>query len=858
MRPIRDTRSVRWPEWPTTGVGMVVGLAALAVLVALDVALGKQASALVGTYVAAPFITAILAGPGATVFVGAVAVAAAVISPGSNASLGDAEQVVGISVIAVGTALAALGSWLGMRMRDRSDRLRLLDAVGGVADGSLPLAETLERVVEVIVPAFADLCMVDATHDGRVNRIAVRSRGRDDATEIEDYVRRRSPTIPPWLLRGDRAWRHIPRWVPRVRDEELRRMAHSTDDLEVLRGLKVKSIIWAPIVARDRSLGVLTLVSAWSGRRYSRNDLRFARILASRIGLALDNAGLFSDLESVERRMDTVMSILDEAVVIHGADGELLFANPAAARTLGFATAEEAVATPTAQIRDRYVVRDESGGLVEPEWFVGRRALGGEEADSRILRATDRVTGEERWTRTKARAIAGPDGRILYSVTAIEDVTDVKRAELSQRLLAQFGQLISASDDYLDMLAQIPRLLVGEFADWCSVNVHRDGGLVEQVAVSHNDPEQLSRARQMRERYPVRIDDPAGIGAVMRTGEARLFADADEFIREVAADDSHEEEMRSSSPRSVIIAPMPASGGPAGALAFVNRDGSRVFDSDDLELAVELANRAGIAIEGARLADERARVAEALQRELLPPSLPTMAGWEVATMYEPAGVVNEVGGDFYEVFPIQGGWAVVLGDVSGRGAAAASLTAEARHTIRTAGTLAGDPRAGLRMLDRNLRGRDDAALCSVVVAAIPDGGPELAEAQIYLAGHPHPVLMRDGSAEEVGAPGPLLGVVEDPDWRPVTVAMRPGDQLVLYTDGVIEARRAGGERFGSQRLRDRLAGCESPESAVGRVRAALQAFRGASGQDDAAVVAIRYAGSGAPTPHEDSEALAAP
>jgi GAF domain-containing protein len=770
--------------------------------------------------------------------------------------VGDAEQIASIAVIVIGTALAALGSWIGIRRRGRSDRLALLDAVGGVADGSLPLAETLDRVVEVIVPAFGDLCMVDATHDGRVNRIAVRSRGRDDSPEIEDYIRERSPTIPDWLRRGDRTWRYIPRWVPKVRDEELRRMAHSPEDLEFLRGLKLKSIIWAPIVARDRGLGVLTVVGAWSGRRYSRDDLRFAQILASRIGLALDNAGLFSDLESVERRMDTVMSILDEAVVIHGDDGELLFVNPAAARTLGFASAEEAVSTPTARIRDRYVIRDEAGREVGGESFAGRGALRGGIAEPQILRATDRVTGEERWTRTKARAINGPDGRILYSVTAIEDVTDVKRAELAQRLLARLGKHVSESDDYPEMLADIPELLVGEFADWCSVNVVRDDGLVEQVAASHADPELLARANEMRERYPVRIDDPAGIGAVIRTGAAQLFADADELMRAVAVDEQHLEQMRGSGPRSIIIAPMPAPGGPVGALAFVNREGSRVFDDDDLVLAVELAQRAGIAMAGARLADERARVAVALQRELLPPSLPTMTGWEVATMYEPAGLVNEVGGDFYEVFPVEGGWAVVLGDVSGRGAAAASLTAEARHTIRTAGTMAGDPRAGLRMLDRNLRDRDDVALCSVAIAVVPDAGTDAIEAQIILAGHPHPLVMRPGSIEEVGSPGPLLGVVEDPDWQAATVPLRPGDQLVLYTDGVIEARRSGGERFGTERLRARLVGCESPEAAVGRVRYALQEFRGGAGQDDAAVVAIRYAGLTRSGIAPDVEALA--
>ena len=107
--------------------------------------------------------------------------------------------------------------------------------------------------------------------------------------------------------------------------------------------------------------------------------MRFAQILASRIGLALDNAGLFSDLESIERRMDTVMSILDEAIVIHGADGELVFANPAAARMLGYETSEDAVAAPTASIRERYVIRDEQRRRGRRRRrSPGRRALAGD------------------------------------------------------------------------------------------------------------------------------------------------------------------------------------------------------------------------------------------------------------------------------------------------------------------------------------------------------------------------------------------------------------------------------------------------------------------------------------------------
>jgi PAS domain S-box-containing protein len=822
-------------------VGLLVGFAALAACVIADVALDHEAAAMVGTFVAAPFVTALLAGPAATAAVGLAAIAAAVASPAWNMNTETTDQIVRIAVIALGTCLAVAGSWYRARSRGRSERMLVLDAVGEVADGSLPLAETLQRVTAVIAPGFADICMVDAVHDGRVTRIATRADGRPDAEEIEERMRTRTPALPEWLVNVDRAWREIPRWWPQIRDEELRRMAQSPDDLEFLRSLGIRSSIVAPITARHRNLGALTVLAAWSGRRYTANDVRFAQILASRIGLALDNSGLFSDLESVERRMDTVMSILDEAVVIHGSDGELVFANPAAARSLGFATSEEAISAPAERLRERYEIRDESGNEVGAEALSGRRALQEEPTEPLTLRITDRATGRERWMRTKARAIKGTSGEVLYSVTAIEDVTDVKRAEHTHRLLDRTGELLSDVVDYRRTLERVPQLLVPQFADWCSIEIPRPDGLLERVALAHRDPEQLARLREVRERFPISAAADTPIGEALSSGQPQLVVVDDQRLREVATAPGHLEAMREMEIDSVIVAPMRAGGATVGALSFLNHRGSRRFDADDLEIATEIARRAALAIESARIAEERARVADALQRELLPPSLPRMRGWEVATMYEPAGEINEVGGDFYEVFPVEGGWAVVLGDVSGKGAAAAALTAEARHTIRTAGSLSGDPRRGLYLLDENLRSRDDAALCSVALLILPDSDAEATDVTVYLAGHPHPLLIRDQRAEVVGRPGPLLGVVDEPVWLPAKIALDTGDQLVLYTDGVIEAKRANGERFGTDRLRDGLAGCESPELAVERVHMALADFGAQSRQDDAALVAIRRA-----------------
>jgi PAS domain S-box-containing protein len=830
--------------------GLVAGLTVLATVVLLDLGLTSASGALVGTYVAAPFIAALLAGPAATATVGVVAVAFAVASPIWNPDTQDSEQVIRVLVVALGAALATGAALVERGSRDRSGRLSLLDSVGAVADGSLPLDQTLRRVTDKIVPVAGDICVIDAVHGGRVTRIAVRAHGRDDAAEVEKRMRQRDPTLPDWLVNVERPWRSIPRWRPRVGDEELRRMANSPEDLEFLRSLGIRSSIVVPIRARDRNLGTLSLLTAWSGRRYDHADLRFAQTLSGRLGLALDNAGLFSDLESVERRMDTVMSILDEAVVIHGSDGELIFVNPAAAELLGFADADEALAAPSGRLGERFTIRDEDGEELGPAALTGRLALETGATEPLTLRVSEREGGGDRWYRTRSRPIDDAGGQALYSVTVIEDITDVKRTEHAQRLLARTGELLTHSSDHRSTLEEVARLLVPEFADWCAVSLARPDGEIEQVAVAHGDPERLELARSLRERYPAHQDDSGAIPDVMRTGEARLITEIDDdTLRESARDERHLQLMRGADLGSAIVAPMPAAGRVVGALTFVNHRGSRSFDADDLAIAVEAARRAGIAIENSRLAGERARLAEVLQRELLPPSLPELEGWEVETMYEPAGEINEVGGDFYEVFRVADGWAIVLGDVAGHGAAAASLTAEARHTIRTAGQLDGDPRSGLHLLNRNLLERDDARLCSTVMLVLPDGAAGACEVTVYLAGHPHPLRIHGEEVDEVGSPGPALGVSEEPVWEPVGVIVHPGDQLILYTDGVTEARRSRDhDRFGGARLQGELAGVRRPQDAIARVRSALEGFRAEQPSDDAALVAIRRSSSetGAP------------
>ena len=294
----------------------------------------------------------------------------------------------------------------------------------------------------------------------------------------------------------------------------------------------------------------------------------------------------------------------------------------------------------------------------------------------------------------------------------------------------------------------------------------------------------------------------------------------------------------------VIVVPLAiADQPPIGALSLAMAESGRTFGATELALAAELGRRAAIAVENARLYAERSAIATTLQRSLLPPDLPEIPGFRLASLYRAAGEQNDVGGDFYDAFEVPGGWMVVVGDVAGRGAEAAALTSLSRYTFRTAGKLLGDPIAALEQLNAALRERPGLSLVSVccVMLRLADGD---ASAELVLAGHPPAYHVRHGSSRPVGVFAPFLGAYERGGWEATTIRLEPGDQLVLYTDGVIDTVGEE-ERFGEERLARTLRDAAGAADAVRRIEQALVEFAHGSQVDDTAVIAVeRLHGAG--------------
>jgi GAF domain-containing protein len=571
-----------------------------------------------------------------------------------------------------------------------------------------------------------------------------------------------------------------------------------------------------------------------SGRRYGESELAFAELLVGRAGLALANAQLVNRLTAAQRRLDGILGSLAEAVTVQDAQGRMAYANQAAAQLLGLPDVHAVLTAAPGDLADRFDIRHPDGRPVAVEELPGYRVLRGEPATPLLTQSIYRATGELHWFLTKATPLEDETGELL-AVNVIEDVTEEHEAALRERFLAEAGQALASSLSYEETLQRVAQLVVPQLADWCAIELPDDRGRLQQVALAHVDPAMVERGRTMRERWPPDPDGPVGTHAVMRSGEPQLLADIpDEMLVASAADDEQLAAMRAIGLRSAMIVPMVSGGRTLGVISFVFSEGRRRYGERDVAFALDLAARAATAIENARLYTERSDVAQTLQASLLPEELPHVAGWAFAASYRPGQKGAAVGGDFYDVFVVEDGHMVVLGDVTGKGVRAAALTSLVRYTARTAGAFDAAPSAVLAQVHRALRQRPTMSPVTMVCALLRGESLTLA-----VGGHPLPLRKHADGVEKVGTTGLLLGALHD--YEPaedVVVPLASGESLLLYTDGVTDTPGEHG-RFGEERLLAAVAAApRAPGALVAGVAQALDAFARGTVQDDRAMLVI--------------------
>ena len=455
-----------------------------------------------------------------------------------------------------------------------------------------------------------------------------------------------------------------------------------------------------------------------------------------------------------------------------------------------------------------------------------------------------RPDGTVRWVEGRGRVIDSGDGAPVRMGGITVDITERRRDEDALRFLAEASDLLAESLDMNVTLKRLASLAVPALSDWCSVYVAEDGD-IRHVTVAHSDPAKVALVERLQAEYPPDRDSPRGVPAVVRTGQTEYLPEiSDELLEAAAPDERLLRILRELRLRSAVTVPLIARDRTIGAITFVQAESGRLYAQRDVELAEELAHRAALAIDNARLFQERSAIADTLQASLLPPSLPSVPGLDIAAGYQAGGQGVDVGGDVYDLFQTgEGRWVVMIADVCGKGAVAATLTGVTRHTARAAAMEDDNPRHVLQTVNRALRRTDtgDLRFCTAAVGVLETG--EQTTVTISRAGHPSPLLRRrDGTVERVGGRGTLLGVFDDPELDVATATMEPGDILMLYTDGVTDAWRDSG---GEDRLIELLAGLPDGAAAQTVVDRTKQAALGPRSRntDDVAILVLRLVGT---------------
>ena len=570
---------------------------------------------------------------------------------------------------------------------------------------------------------------------------------------------------------------------------------------------------------------------------FSAEDVEFMLAVARQCGEAVRRAVLLDRETAIRGRYAAILDAALDCVVTADASGRILEVNAAAERTFGW-TAEEVLGRRVGDVLVPPRLRERHERAFARQVETGQGHMLGRRVElSAVRRDGQEFPLELAITRAD---VPGPPIFTAY----LRDITERKRHVETLAFLAEAGKVLAGSLDYRRTLREVARLAVPRLADCCIVDVVEERGM-HQLGLAHVDPSRESLVADLERRYPADPSDPrSAVGEVIRSGRTTLVEQVtDAFFDTMTRDSAHVRGVHQLGMQSLVIAPLIARGRTLGAITLIHDVSGRRYGPEDLAVAQGLADRAAVAIDNARLYAHQSDIARTLQAGLLPDRLPPLPGVEIAAGYQAAGEGTEVGGDFYDVWEIgDGAFAFAIGDVSGKGPAAAAVTALARHTIRVASLHEPTPSRVLGILNEELRRYiPEPGFCTALYALLRPNGEGYA-VTVGSGGHPLPLVRRvDGRVAELGRPGTLLGVREQVTIQDVECALAPDEVLLAFTDGLIEHRRDG-ELFGEVRLAELLAargGDPDLPGVVAAIEAAVAEFAAGPTQDDLAVLALR-------------------
>jgi serine phosphatase RsbU (regulator of sigma subunit)/anti-sigma regulatory factor (Ser/Thr protein kinase) len=486
--------------------------------------------------------------------------------------------------------------------------------------------------------------------------------------------------------------------------------------------------------------------------------------------------------------------------------------------------------------------------------------------------------GPGRFGDSEEQRLQGVADRAAMSLERLRlsELERVRRGRVA--FLAEASELLSSTLDQRQAIALAAQLMVPRLAAWCAVFLADDLGELRPAYVWHEDEAKMDVLARLLEEIapPVLTAGVPGVGVPGASGVVGLASVGVSGMPGTPGFGSRGgqswslavptgvglEDVRIASD-SAWCFPLTARGRGLGAVVIGRpRDDRRWQDPpprESLELAEDLARRAALALDNARLYERQRTTSEALQHSLLPPEVPDIPGTELAAEYEAAGEGNDVGGDFYDVFSVgDGRWRFAIGDVCGTGPEAAAVTGLARHTLRILAA-EGHPitevvrRLNGLIIREGTRGRfitllhGEIKVLSSGPGSVPGSGG--LDVSLVCAGHPLPLLLRASSPEDelprpAAEPQPLLGVMDDVQFDAQTVRLSPGDLMLCVTDGVTERRDETGRLLDDDNgLARVLSGCRelSAWAVASRLRRVVSDFGAEPSSDDMAILVMRAA-----------------